>query len=496
MHSTPDQTAADRRTTLRLGRETTLAEIATGHFRDVRVTPLLADLNPAFHGRNVPAREPITLPSKSELARFAARMGFQVGFQPEKGGSTSAKKKWSAMKDGGARTTHVSASELARVLSQQGLPVDEAAKRLLALVDEADAIAFAHAHRSGELAAIAEATETHLARLDVRARLKRLADAATATSTPGARKVLLESAARDPDAVKTLLALCLVPDQDSASLVHVSRAAMQLVRRATELADVDAHARDVMIEGEGTRAMALRPLVDALVDGAPLCANERLAVLGVDRVFAAIEGHTSALASLLRRLVDELEHADARVVRALAAGDPTSLARPWPVAAALLARLGVRLDRVHAGQVERGIVALAFVDGAPIASPAKRIDTNPRLSVAELQARSAANARTADAHDGVPERLSSTVVALFDPLRPSTGDTGSDAIVQKRRHARFEKAVLVGRHGTTDGDVCAALVDEVLALARSHEDATVRRRAERVTVDAKRGALALAKRAR
>lgn len=498
--ATPNDQQADRRSVVRVTREQTLADVATARFGDVRVAPLLADLNPTIGGGRARVGDTVTLPSKRELARFAARMGFQVGFRPETGGSTSAKKKWSAMRDGGARSsTRASAADLARLLVGQALPVDVAAKRLLALVEETEARAFAEANATGDLAPLAAQVSTHLDRLDVRARMKRLADAATSSSTPDARRVLLESCARDPQAVTSLLAMCLVPDRDVARLIAASRPAVALMRRAEELANLDVHARDAILGGPSVDSSSLRPLVDALVDGAPLCANERLAVLAVHDVLAAIEGHTNALAGLLKRLVEQIDDTDASTIAALVAGDLQSLARPWPVVAALLARLGGRLDRVHAGQVERGLVALAFVDDqsvAPAASVKSRIDTNPRLSVAELQARSAVNARVSDAHDGVPERLSAAVVALFDPLRPSAPDTGSEPIVQKRRQARFEKAVLVGRHGTTDGDVCASLVDELIELARGHADATVKRRADRVNADVRRGALALARRAR
>jgi hypothetical protein len=498
--STHDDPQQDRRRVVRVAGDQTLAELAVAHFDDERVAPLLVDLNPAVGLRRARAGDTVTLPSKRELSRFAACMGFQVGYRPETGGSTSAKKKWSAMRDGGARaSTRASATDLARLLLGQALPVEVAAKRLLALVDETEARLFANGHVAGELAPLAAMVSTYLFRLDVRARMKRLADAAVSSSTPDGRRVLIECSARDPKAVAALLAMCLVPDEDAARLVAASRHALALMRRADELANLDVHARDALLSAPGADVAGLRSLVDALVDGAPLCANERLAVLGVRDVLAAIEGHTNALAGLLKRLVEQLDETSPATIAALVTGDVRALERPWPVVAALLARLGPRLDRVHAGQVERGLVALAFVDDAEIvnaAAPKARVDTNPRLSVAELQARSAVNARVSDAHDGVPERLSAAVVALFDPLRPSAPDTGSEPIVQKRRQARFEKAVLVGRHGTTDGDVCAALVDELIELARGHHDATVKRRADRVTAEVRRGALALARKAR
>ena len=101
-------------------------------------------------------------------------------------------------------------------------------------------------------------------------------------------------------------------------------------------------------------------------------------------------------------------------------------------------------------------------------------------------------ARALDDHDGVPERLAPSIVSLFDPLRPSAPDTGSEAQLRQRRRRRFEKAVLAPRGYAGDSAVIESLADELLALAGEADDAAVKRRAAKVRGAVKKGCLALA----
>lgn len=492
----PD-TATPRRKVKVSGKDS-LVDVAKRVFKDERVVPLLKDLNPKASPRGaLPAGTVVVLPAREEAQKFAARMGFQLGFDPAKGGSTRAKRNWKKMQQGGQRPVVANdPAQLASALAGQGLPPDAAAERLSKLLDDAELRAFAVAeHEEEAVAAIAAAAELVTLRRDARQALVGLADVLSGTRKPRGRLALLDACARDAGVMDATLEALLVVPPLRKDLLAAAPAVSELIARAGEVARLDEHQADGALADEGGRRAQLEPVVEALRQGLPALGDERLALVGVQPQLAALEKHFSQLAQVLARVTDSVERAPAAALRAFLAGDrEAKLPKPWPVVVGLQAAIGAPLAALHAGRRALGVGALGAAAAADL-PPAADVPrpAAPSLSAAELAAAAAANAAHADAHDEVPERLAPVMIALFDALRPSAPATGPDAQRKQRRKARFDKAALAPRAEEGDADVIESLVEELLELARDVEDASVARRAARLKAPVRAGALALAR---
>lgn len=503
--TTPDPAAQRRR--VKLSGKDSLLDVALRVFKDDRVLPLLMDLNPGVPGQGPPPPGTIvTVPGRDEVQRFAAKMGFTLGFDPSKGGATRAKKDWKKLQEGAQRREQaVDAVTLARTLASQGLEPFESAKRMLALVKEPELDAFvAASHEDEEIAAVAHAVEMTRLRAGARAVLVALIDVLEGTARPKGRRRLLEVAREKPGELSEVLDAFLVVPALKQDLLKLSARATALLERAEELSRLDPHLQEAKIAAAGADASVLQALVDAAAHGLELVEGERVKALGVSAQLDALERHLGQLAAMLKKLMESVDRAPAEVLRAVLEASPgAALPKPWPVVLALHARVKERLSRVHAGRRAEGVAALASPGNAPdvkagaggLEVPRPAPLAGATMSAAELAAKAAHNARVADDHDAVPERLAPTVIRLFDPLRPAPPDAGPEAQVRQRRKSRFEKAVLAPKGSAGNGPTIRALATELLELARASEDPVIARRAQRLSPTVRGACLELAERA-
>jgi hypothetical protein len=494
--------AAERRKVKLNGRDS-LATVARRVFKDERVTPLLADMNPKVPRLGaIAAGAVVVLPSREEAQKFAARMGFQLGFDPAKGGSTKARRDWKKLQHGAKKGDGpADPAQLARTLAGQGHAPAECARRLVGLVPDGAARDFATArHDDADVRAVAAQVELALLRREVRSALVALVDVLDGTTRARGRRRLIEAAAADAARADEVLGVFLVAPALRDDLVARASAVAPDFATADELAKLDEHQADVVLSDLGLREARVRALVEAARHELPLVDSERLALLGLEPQLAALDKHCRQLLTLLRKLVDTVERAPRELLHAVLAGEAgAQLPKPWPVVVSFHARVGGDLARVHAGRRAEGLGALiAHAPGESAPAPSPEVPrpsevTGPIMSAAELAAAAAANAKHADEHDDVPERLSPVVIALFDPLRPSPPDSGPEAQVKQRRKARFERAVLGPKDAAGQPDVIVSLVEELLELGADVDDDTLRRRFRRLKTPQRSGALALAR---
>jgi hypothetical protein len=498
---TPPTSAAARRR-VRLSGKESLRDVALRVFKDERLVPLLADVNPGVAATGAAAAGTIVVvPTQEEAQRFAAKMGFSLGFDPAKGGATKAKRNWSKMQNGAARDAGpLDPTQLAAALLAQEHPVAEVARRLAGLVKEPELVAFLSGpHDDERVGQVAAALEAQRLCAEVRAALVGLCDVLEGTCRPKGRRRLLEAAVSDAKTTDEVLEAFLVVPPLRADLLRNAGRAVALLEQAEAVARLDPHLQDAKLHGAGDDREVLVSLADAARQGVDVVDGERLKGLGVAPQLHALERHLGQFAGMLRKLLEHVDRAPLDILRALSSNGPgATLPKPWPVVAAVHAKVAERMARVHAGRRADGLAALVSTGEVPdvprqgLEVPRPSSVSGPVMSAAELAAHAAHNARVADEHDDVPERLAPTFLTLFDPLRPSPPDMGPEAQVRQRRKARFEKAALSPKGSAGRAGVITALAEELLDLAKSARDETLARRARRLPAPVRAGCLALA----
>jgi len=445
----------DKRTQVRLSGHESLKDVAVKLFKDVRLLPLLVDLNPSLSSMKAAAAGTVvTVPSKAEAQRFAARMGFSLGFNPALGGGTQQKRAWSRMKKGQAKASSaVCPHELARLFFKQQLVPEVAARRARVLLSEEAVQSFVAAEHDDDAAQfLAKALQGDGVRHTVAQWLGRLLTVFSSTSTPKARRALVDACAHAPEGVRAVLSASLVVPKLQDDLVELVTPLSPLLQEAEALASVDELQRQAQLK-EHPLAEALLMLAGAAEADLPLLAQERLERLGVGRQFAALDKHCQQLATTLKRTLERLDRVDVGVLQSVVdGGDVESLPRPWPVLAKVTQALAPAVMQQHPGALERGLQALL---------PSSPTPTGPQFQAGELAARAAHNAKVADDFDAVPHRLAPTVVALLTTLRPLPPDHGPEAQVRQRRKVHFDKTCLAPKGADVDVDVVTAVLEEL-----------------------------------
>jgi hypothetical protein len=466
------------------GRES-LVDIAKRAFADERAAPLLCDLNPELPARGaVPAGARVVVPSRAEARRFAARLGFSLGYRPEAGGSTAPKRAWREHCSGGRRL-ELDPRDLARSLVSRGLSPEEVAGRVTALCGDAALAEGAALGEAPELGAVRAELQRAASERAVRAHLAALRDLFDSTRRPAARERLVSAAARDTDAVAALFGALLVPAARAASWAAGYAAAAPRLEAVRDQATLDPSTRAALSARDDRFPAAL---VEASARGLELLDDEGCAALGLLESASALEAHLGKLSTTCERLLEASEGASASVLGAVRAGDAKDLPQPWPVAATLIARLGERVDAVHAGRRAHGLAALFCEPVEPKAGAARA----PQLSAGELLARAAADARAADESLALATRLAPTVKELAELVLGGELAGGSVAQAALRRRARFERAVFAERGRAGDAATLEQLAEDLLARARGAADEGVRRRARALPRGAQAGCARLA----
>ncbi len=470
---------------IRLQNEESLSDVAHKLFKDRRLAPLLGDLNPEVGHGKLPAGTVVKVPSKQQAQQFAARMGFTLGYDPAKGGATTAKRRWNKVNAASAPAGHGANNDpvqLAELFVGQGIPADQAAKRIVALCDT-EALEAALAERR-----VPEAVARHAIalkhRMWLRPRIKALVSILTSAQAPAGRLRSWQAAAAQPEEMVRILNGLLLPAPVQQAWLQAAHQVSDMVATATTLAEYDDSVRAHRQKAAGFDEPARAALVDAIVDGIDPLSDERTDALGGRGARAAFDRHMGMLEKTCRALLDNLDDTPGDILGAVVVGEGGATPKPWPVLDRILRLIGDDLAQAHAGVVDRGLAAFfANKNAGP------RVSDAPRLTAADLVHQAARVAKVADDHGGIPDRLAPSVVALFALYRPQPEQAGSEAQKKQRRRGRFEKSALQKRDATFHVDVALSVLDELLDLATDH--AELGRRAKRLKPPIKKGAATL-----
>lgn len=451
----PSQAAARRR--VRTDGTQSLTDVARLVCGDVRLAALLCDLNPGLptSGRLKPGTH-IVCPSKSEVQAFAKKMDFVVGIAPDGSNGTAARRRWAEHVGPSRATPSLGAEALARSLLSRGIAAGEAGRRLAGQCSEAELHALGQ-HADPKVRAVGEAGLLNALYPKAKSRLHAARSLLEASGRPGGFRSVLEACARSPAEAEAVLKAVAVAAPLRAALIEEAPRVAKLLAQARQLVELERGARDVGLKGKPE----LAALVAALSDGVEPLSAERAEALGLGAEANALSTHCAQLQLAMASAEGTLARSP-DAIRALALGtDARSLPRPWPILSSVCRELGRFLDAVAPTARDEGLGGLVLrkggrqsAEGAPVC-----------LSVAELQARAAACARTDDEGDALATRLAASVVELFGLLRPPpTIDGGPVHARRARRRAAFDQAV--SARGEVSGDGAAALVAEALERAR------------------------------
>jgi hypothetical protein len=458
--------SSDERRKVRADGQHGLADLARRLCGDVRLTPLLADLNPKVPAAGrVAVGLVVVVPSRREARAFAAKMGFTIGFDPKSGNGTGARRKWQAHQSGRplsalvARPTPMAESpeRVAAGMLAGGASPREVAKRL-AETFAIDALApLAADRRLGPIAAIAEAKKLHP---EAKRRLAGVRAVLAATRRIGGFRALLNGLARDADAGRSLLRACLVTPALADALLREGQRVRPLLERARAAGTKARGERDGQVVAD-PEADVLRRLLAALDDGVEMVAGDRIDALGLRAEHDAFATHIERLLTLVDQGVAGLERASVDVLRAVAlGGEGRALPKPWPALATLCRDVHAALARVPLTAIDGGLGALL--------APTTSIDADARapsavIPLAAFSQRATRAARVHDEGEGWARRLAPAVATLFCRWCPSAALAGgSTAARRASRRAAFEAFLW-------EGEDKANAVDEILAIGASPE---------------------------
>jgi hypothetical protein len=454
--------ATPERKKIRVNGEHALPDVARVVCGDVRVTPLLCDLNPTLPSTGLlPAGTVVVCPHKAEAMAFAKKMGFTLGFDPKQSNGTGARRKWAEHVGGQvAAPAPVDALALARSLVSRGVTPPEAGKRLAKLVSVASLQTLASSSEPA-IRLVAQHAEACALLPKAASRMASVRSVLDATVRKGGFRALLEGLARDPAGGASILQACAVAPALRQVLLDEAPRAVVALQKAKDIASLERGARDATLARDPA-GKALRPIVDALVDGVEPLAPERLACVALADEGDALLKHLQMLLSALRQAERSLGRSSIDVLRAIANGlDGARLMRPWPLLAAVCRDLWSTMESVPATARDLGLggllvkKAMASTEGAPVG----------RLTVQELQVRAAVCARAVDEGEAFAERLAGTVVELFDLMRPPPAvDGGTPQARKARRRMAFDHA-MAGK-GKASAEGVASLVVDALERAR------------------------------
>ncbi|MCP4501184.1 MAG: hypothetical protein GY822_14590 [Deltaproteobacteria bacterium] len=443
---------------VRLNGSETLKDVAERLYHDLRLLPLLVDLNPGLLPLQTPAANTIVVvPSKAEAQQFAARMGFSLGFDPAKGGGTEQKRAWNRMQVGNVKQeSAVDPVKLAELFASQSLQPEVAARRARALLSEAAIASFLEVdHDDENCAQLAMALSREGEQATVAKWLALLSSAFANVGSPLGRLALVDAAANRPNELNEVLTAALVVPKLQEDLIAKAAEVLALILQARSLASLDELQQEASLQGcDEPEKEILLALARAHEKGLPLLDNERLELLGLARQMDALERHFTQLAATFRRVLGRVERAPSELLQAVLRGnEQAQTPRPWPVVVKIAFRLAPRVQLHHADVLNAGLKALLppVVDGTP----------EIVLNAGELAAKAVHNAVVAEAFDAVPERLAPAICSLLPLLRPIAPDAGPEAQVRQRRKSHFEKACLAPKDTSGDPLMVGQLFDQL-----------------------------------
>lgn len=448
---------------IRVTGQHSLVDVARLMCADVRLAPLVIDLNPLLPASGaLPAGTVVVCPGKLEAQLFAKKMGFTLGFDPRAANGSDARKRWARHLGPENAPSKIDAIALARTLLARGVTPAETGRRLAKQCSEAEIVAML---ASGEPRLQQTGAQAELQLLYPRAvsRLAAVRSVLDATLRPGGLQSLLEALVRAPVDGVALLQACAIAPALRTALVEEAPRVIGLVARARELAALERGARDASYRSDAV-ALLVRPLVDAIGDGVDLLAGGRTAAVGIGAESEALVHHLEMLRGALRQAEEGLGRAPAEVIRAVGGGgDASKLPHPWPLLGAVCRDLGLAVDVAAPTARDIGLGGLV-----------KRRVPAAKTTVADLHVRAAACARAVDEGDAFAERLAPVVVELFGLMRPPPAvDGGTPQARKARRRMAFDHAA-AGK-GATSGDGIAAVVIDVVERASQSGNTSAQR---------------------
>ena len=307
-----------------------------------------------------------------------------------------------------------------------------------------------------------------------RAQLQSIVGVIDASLRPAALLSLLQAIVANQAAASAVLNAVVAPAAACQTLLVRAPVVVRLVERALELSRIERGARDATLAVDDDAAV-LSSLCSAVADHVEPVSGERLKALGLDQAHALLSAHLLRLKEMFKKHEELLPRAGIEVIRALARGeDGSRLPKPWPLIAAVVRGLSPLLAAAAIEARDHGLGGLVprLSSAAPslVASLARSSAASslaavrPLMSAASLQARAASGARAVDEGTAIAERLAAGVVALFDLVRPLSGDAGPAPLRRARRRGCYDDAVL-GK-SAPQGEAIAKLIDELFADAR------------------------------
>lgn len=437
-----------------------LGDVATLACGDLRLTPLLADLNPTLPSAGLlPAGTIVMCPTRDEARAFARKMDFTLGFDPKAANGTDARRRWAELQGDAPRGAGTDATAMARALLARGVTPSEAGRRIVKQCSDAQVAALL-GRDDPSLRALVQTVEGQVLLPRAIARLGRVRSLLDATARPEGLRQLIEAAARDGKATRTVLDAAAVASGLRDALVEEAPRVAQRLADARSLAAIERGARDArLLEMED--AACLSALVAALGDGVEPLAGGRLELLGIAAEAQALVRHLEMLRSALRTAEDSIGRAGLVVMRAIVRGeDPSRLPRPWPLLGAVCRALSGAMQGAATAALDRGL------GGLVVRSTEASTSSSRPISVSLLRARAVTCARASDEGAALAQRLAPSVVELFGLMRPVGATSASTSRTrQAREKLAFDHAV-AGVRGDVRGDGIAALAVEIVERAR------------------------------
>lgn len=470
-----------QRRKVRVSGKESVVDVAVVVFQDPRLAPLIADLNPSLPGSGVLEVGLVVMcPSKIEAAAFAKKMGFTLGFDEKASNGTKQKRAWQKMQGPGqASHSGIDPAEAARTLLDQKIAAAEVGKRLVKLAaPEALQRFLAQPQTELPMLTVQKTVELYLAFPVARVQLQSIVGVIDASLRPAALLSLLQAMVANQAAASAVLNAVVAPAAACQTLLVRAPVVVRLVERALELSRIERGARDATLAVDDEAAV-LSSLCSAVADHVEPVSGERLKALGLDEAHALLSAHLLRLKEMFKKHEELLPRAGIEVIRALARGeDGSRLPKPWPLIAAVVRGLSPLLaaaaiearDHGLGGLVPRlssaapSLVASLATSSAASSAASSLAAVRPLMSAASLQARAASGARAVDEGTAIAERLAAGVVALFDLVRPLSGDAGPAPLRRARRRGCYDDAVL-GK-SAPQGEAIAKLIDELFADAR------------------------------
>ena len=436
---------------IRVSGQQSLVDVAQLACADVRLAPLLIDLNPSLPVTGLlPAGTLVLCPGRLEAQLFAKKMGITLGFDPRAANGSDARLKWARHLGPTNAPAKVDAVALARMLIARGVTPAEVGRRLAKQCSEAELGAVLCSNEPALQQAGAQA-ELQVLFPKAASRMTAVRSVLDATLRSGGFLALLEALVRSPVDALALLQGCAVAPALRMALVEEAPRVMALVTRARELAVLERGARDATYQTDDTAA-TVRPLVDALIDGVDVLASGRTEHVGIHAEAEALLRHVEMLRGALKQGEEGLARASAEVIRAVArGGEAAKLARPWPLLAAVCRDIGAAIEAAPPMARDAGL-------GGLIKRPAR---TAAKITVADLHVRAAACARAVDEGAAFAERLAPVVVELFGLMRPAPAvDGGTPQARKARRRMAFDHAA-AGAGAASPAGIAAVVVDVI-----------------------------------